>query len=131
MPHHFRFSQEHRILLTVMEGNIDGTEIEIIDQEMRARIARTQPSAGISDLTAVKTFNVPNHILHKAAIREPPPFPAQTRRFIVAPSDFLYGMMRMYELIANRGEGKLMVVRRIEDALGSLGASNVRFETLE
>ncbi len=131
MPHHFKFDPEHRILLTVMEGDIDGSEIQIIDREMRAAIARTRPSAGISDLTAVRKFNVPSHIMHNAAMQQPPPFPADTPRFIVASTDFLFGMMRMYELIANRPPGILTVVRCMEDALATIGVSHARFGMLE
>ncbi|HTT17871.1 MAG TPA: hypothetical protein VMG82_02935 [Candidatus Sulfotelmatobacter sp.] len=85
-----------------MEGEIDGPEIQTIDHEMRVVIAHTQPSAGISDLTGVTNFNVPSHVMRNAAMKQPPPFPADTPRFIVAPTDFLFGMMRMYELIADR-----------------------------
>jgi hypothetical protein len=131
MPHHFKFEPEHRILLTVVEGDIDGSEIQTIDREMRAAIDRTRPSAGISDLTAVSNFDVPSQIMRNAALQQPPPFPADTPRFIVASSDFLFGMMRMYELIANRPLGKLMVVRCMEDALATIGVSNARFELLE
>lgn len=131
MPHHFRFDLEHRILLTVLEGDIDGAEIQTIDDEMRAAIVRTRPLVGISDLTAVKSFVVPDDILRNAARRDPPPFPPDTPRFIVASSDFLYGMMRMYELTADRPEGKLGIVRRLDDALSAIGVSDAHFEMLE
>lgn len=131
MPHHFEFDSEHKILLTVMEGDIDGPEIQITDEEMRAAIARTQPTAGISDLSRVANFNVPSHIMRNAAMRQPPPYPEHTPRFIVASSDFLFGMMRMYELVADRPGGKLMVVHRFEEALATLGVTNPHFAMLE
>ena len=131
MPHHFKFDRDHRILLIVVEGDIDGPEVQTIDREMRAAIIRTQPLAGISDMTAVKNFVVPSDILRDAARRQPPPFPVETPRFIVASSDFLYGMMRMYELTAYRPEGKLSIVRRLDDALAAIGVSIAHFEILE
>ena len=130
MPYHFEFDFEHKILLTVMEGEIQGVEISTIDQDMRDRIARMQPAAGISDLSGVTNFNVPSPIMRAAAL-QPAPFPPETRRFIVAPSDFLFGMSRMYELVADRPEGKLRVVRSREEALAALGVPNPRFELLE
>jgi hypothetical protein len=96
MPHHFEFDFEHKILLTVMEGEIQGPEIQTIDQDMRARIVRMQPAAGISDLTRVTNFNVPAEVMRSAAL-QPSPFLPETPRFIVAPTDVLYGMSRMYE----------------------------------
>jgi hypothetical protein len=130
VPHHFEFDFEHKILLTVMEGEVQGAEIPSIDQEMRARIVRMQPAAGISDLTGVTNFNVPGQTMRSAAL-QPPPFPPETPRFIVAPTDFLYGMSRMYELVADRPHGKLQVVRSREEALSALGLSNPKFEPID
>lgn len=130
MPHHFAFDDEHKLLLVVMEGDIDGAEIVAIDEEMRARIARMQPKAGISDLSLVRNFNVPAEVMRSAALRAAP-YPPETPRFIVAPSDLLYGMSRMYELVANRPAGKLEVVRSREEALKRLGISNPKFEVLD
>ena len=130
MPHHFEFDYEHKILLTVMEGEIRGFEISTIDQDMRARIVRMQPAAGISDLTGVTDFNVPGQIMRSAAL-QPSPFPSEIPRFIVAPTDVLYGMSRMYELVADRPHGKLQVVRNRQEALSALGVSNPKFDPID
>lgn len=130
MPHHFEFDDEHKLLLVVMEGDVDGAEIVAIDEEMRARIIRLQPAAGISDLSPVQNFNVPAQVMRSAALQAAP-YPPETPRFIVAPSDLMYGMSRMYELVANHPAGKLEVVRSREEALKRLGISNPKFEVLE
>ncbi len=129
MPHRFEFDFQHKILLTIMEGEIEGAEIQTIDEDMRARIVRMQPAVGISDLTGVTNFNVPGEIMRSAALRRPP-FPPETPRFIVAPTDVLYGMSRMYELVADRPHGKLQVVRTREEALSTLGIPNPKFEPI-
>lgn len=131
MPHHFKFDAEHRILLVVMEGRIDGSDIVQIDRDMRARIRLTNPLAGISDLTGVTGFDVPGEIIRSLARQKPAPFPPETPRFIVAASDLLFGMMRMYELAADRPEGKLTVVRRMEDVLAAMGLPAAKFEMLQ
>jgi len=130
MPHHFEFDDEHKLLLVVMEGDVDGAEIVLIDEEMRARISRLQPAAGISDLNLVQNFNVPAQVMRSAALQAAP-YPPETPRFIVAPSDLMYGMSRMYELVANHPAGKLEVVRSREEALKRLGISDPKFEVLE
>jgi hypothetical protein len=130
MPHHFEFDDEHKLLLVVMEGDVDGAEIVKIDEELRARIIRMQPSAGISDLSRVRNFNVPAQVMRSAALQAAP-YRAETPRFIVAPSDLIYGMSRMYELVANRPAGKLEVVRSREEALKRLSISNPTFQVLE
>lgn len=131
MPHHFEFDAEHGILRVVLEGHIDGPETIQIDREMRAEIQRMAPRVGISDLTGVTSFDVPGDIIRSLARQKPAPFPPETPRFIVASSDLLFGMMRMYELAADRPEGKLTVVRRTEDVLASLGLQAARFLRLE
>jgi len=130
MPHHFEFDDEHKLLLVVMEGDVDGAEIVKIDEELRARIIRMQPSAGISDLSRVRNFNVPAQVMRSAALQAAP-YSAETPRFIVAPSDLIYGMSRMDELVANRPAGKLEVVRSREEALKRLSISNPTFQVLE
>ena len=130
VPHHFEFNHEHKILLTVLEGEIEGPEIYIIDKAMREQIKRTQPAAGISDLSRVTRFNVPSHVMHEAA-QGPPPFPESVPRFIVAASDLVYGMNRMYQTLADRPRGRLKVVRRIEEAFADLGIEKVEFERIE
>jgi len=129
VPHHFEFDSEHKILLIVMEGDIDGAEIQAIDSEMRRQIVKMQPTAGISDLTGVGTFNVPGEVMRSAAL-QPAPFPPETPRFIVAPTDLLFGMSRMYELVADRPAGQLQVVRRREEALAAIGVRDPKFKIL-
>jgi len=128
VPYHFEFDSEHRILLTVLEGEIEGSEIDIINKAMRVQIKRMQPAAGISDLTRVTRFNVPGHVM-RAAAQEPPPFPEDVPRFIVAASDVVYGMNRIYQTVADRP--KLKVVRKLDEALAELGVQSVKFEKLE
>jgi hypothetical protein len=57
---------------------------------------------GISDLTAVRNLNVPSQFIRNAATRQPA---------LVSDRDaaFYGGLMRVYELIANRPSRKLMV----------------------
>jgi hypothetical protein len=61
---------------------------------------------------------------------QPSPYPEATPRFIVAPTDYLFGMGRMYEMIANRPQEKLRVVRTREEAFAILGVQDARFERL-
>ncbi len=129
MAHHFEFDSQHRILRLVMKGDVQGEEIAALNPEIRAHVHRLQPAAGISDFSAVENFNVSAQAMRTAAV-QPSPYPTETPRYIVAPTDFLFGMARMYEQVADRPDSKLQVVRRIEDALTGLGAADARFETV-
>jgi hypothetical protein len=129
MAHHFEFDSQHRILRLVMKGDVQGEEIVVLSAEIRAQVSRLRPAAGISDFSAVENFNVSAQAMRTAAV-QPSPYPSEIPRYIVAPTDFLFGMARMYEQVADRPDSKLQVVRRMEDALAGLGAADAKFEAV-
>ena len=129
MAHHFEFDFRNRILLVVLEGEVRGEEMVSINDDIRKHVESFHPLAGISDFTDITKFNVPSHSMRTAAL-EPSPYPEETPRYIVAPSDYLFGMARMYEMIADRPEGKLRVVRTREEALAEIGVRDGKFEPL-
>src|SRR5579863_5359391 len=100
-----------------------------INDAIRARVSELNPHAGISDFSTVTTFSVASRTMRTAAL-QPSPYPQETPRFLVAPRDELFGMARMYELIADRPMNMLKVVRSREDALAALGIQNPKFESL-
>ena len=128
MAHHFEFDFRQRILLVVLEGEVQGEEFAGINQDIRKQVESFHPLAGISDFTAVEQFNVPTHSL-RAAASEPSPYPEEIPRFIVASTDYLFGMARMYEMLANRGT--LRVVRTRDEALAGLGVKEAKFERVD
>jgi len=130
MPYHFEFDAEHRILLIVLEGRIQRQELEVLNQDIQQRAERVKPSAAIADLSPVMTLNVPAYTMRTAALG-PAPFSDETLRLIVAPTDHLFGMARMYEVFANRPVGKLQVVRSRGEALAAIGVENLKFERME
>jgi hypothetical protein len=127
VAHYFEFDFRNRILLVVLEGEVESKEITSVNDDIRKHVESFSPLGGISDFTEVKSFKVPSHAMRAAAL-EPSPYPEETPRFIVAPTDYLFGMARMYELIANRPGGKLRVVRSRQEALAALGVKEPRFE---
>jgi hypothetical protein len=72
-------------------------------------------------------FNVTSQTLRSVALQGSP-YPTGIPRYLIAPTDYLFGMARMYELVGNHSEGKLQVVRTLEEALADLGVSDARFE---
>ena len=130
MPHHFEFDDEHRILLLVLEGNVEGEEYSSLTAELRAQAKRMLPLAGITDSGGITNFNVSSQALRSAAL-EGSPYPEATPRYIVAPSDYLFGLARMYELVGNHSEGRLKVVRKMEEALADLGVASAKFRRVD
>ena len=129
MPYHFEFDAENKILLVVPEGEIVAQDVANFNDDIRRRASELKPVGAIIDCSAVTGFNLPGEVLRKAA-QPPAPFPADTPRFVVAPTDFLFGMARMFELAAARPKEMLKVVRSMEEALARLGVQNPRFTRL-
>ena len=127
MAHRFEFDFRNRILLVVLEGDVDGAEMVGINGDIRKHVESFLPLTGISDFTGIQKFDVPTHSMRTAALA-PSPYPEETPRYIVAPTDYLFGMARMYELVSNRP--KLRVVRTLAEALADVAVKDAKFERL-
>lgn len=130
MPHHFEFDSEHKILRLVLEGDLEGDEFLRLNAEIQSQSGRFRPLAGITDGMGLGKFKVTTQTLRSVAMQGSP-YRAAIPRYIVAPTDYLFGMARMYELIGNHSEGKLQVVRTLEEALADLGVTNAKFERVK
>lgn len=130
MPHHFEFDAEHRILRLVLEGDLGPEEYLGLNSAIHARAQQLLPLAGITDVAPDLNFNITTQVLRTVALQGSP-YPPNTPRYIVAPSDYLFGMARMYELVGNHSEGKLQVVRKLQEALEDLGVTSAKFDRVE
>ena len=129
MPYHFEFDAEHRVLLVVLEGDVADRDLLTGVEGIRARAAQLNPVAGITDFPSITAFSASGQSV-RAAAAPPDPYPPGTPRFVVAPVDYLFGIARMYELVANRPNAKLKVVRSREEVFAVLGIQNPKFERL-
>jgi hypothetical protein len=114
----------------VLEGDIEGEEFVRLNAELRACVQRLGPLARITDVGGITNFNVSSRSLRSVAL-EGSPYPAATPRYIVASTDYPFGLARMYELMGNHSDGALQVVRKIEEALAELGAAKAKFERVD
>ena len=130
MPGHFEFDSIHKILLVVVEGDIEDAEVLLAKDRIANQVKRLQPSAGITDLSAVRRFNVSSEAMRTAA-RQPSPYPDSISTFIVAPADLVFGLARMYELIGSSARANLKVVHTRQEALDDLGVREPRFERVD
>lgn len=130
MPHHFEFDFEHKILRLVLEGDMEGEEFLRLNAEIRMYAERLRPLAGIADAAAIERFNVSSQALRSAALQGSP-YPTTTPRYIIAPTDYLFGLARMYELVGSHSEGRFHVVRKLEEALADLGVAQTKFERVD
>jgi hypothetical protein len=127
MPHHFEFDREHRLLLGCIEGDLQDADALAYDEGYRHYVAKLDPSAGLTDFSGITAFSASGNVIRSAA-RTPPPYKTPIPWFFVAPTDMLFGMARMYQIISSDTRPRLQVVRSREEVFATLGIENPKFE---
>jgi len=83
-------------------------------------IQKYKTEAAIADFSDVTSFDVsPVTMRHLASMA--PILPDPLPRCIVAPGDFLYGMMRMFQMLSRHGRHDLHILRTMSEAYEVLG----------
>ena len=94
-------------------------------------VALTDPQAGVADFSAVTSFDVSVERIRMLARMAPAMLQTSRPRVIVAPSNHIYGMMRVSESDGKARRPNLHVVRTLEEAWAILGVRNPQFEPLD
>ncbi|MFZ0886072.1 MAG: hypothetical protein WAN14_21905 [Candidatus Acidiferrales bacterium] len=130
MPYHFDFDPANKILRCRFSGRVTDEELKEYYLAASKLAALTDAAAGLSDFSSVDSVDVsPKTIRELASL--PPIMPAPSSlRCIIAPSDKVFGLARMFELQGEDGRGNLHVVRTLKDALAILGVLEPKFEPL-
>ena len=108
MAYHYEFDGRSRTLLAAAEGRMDDSELEELYFGVRRLKYKDNALTCILDLTTVSDFDVRSETIrglaHLPAIFEDP-----TLRAVIAPTDFLFGMARMFQI---RGFGNSRTLTR-------------------
>lgn len=111
----FEYDAKQQLLLITFDG-------ELLDEQLVSsyRLARQiglrhEIKCGIIDGTGIVSFNISPDTV-KSLAQHPTMFPERSRRCIVVPQDFLFGMARMYQALGGETRDLLRVVRNLEEA---------------
>jgi hypothetical protein len=127
MSYHYEFDGRNRILLAVADGRIDDSEMRELYFAIRKRKEEVDALTGILDLTGVTVFDVSSQTIRELA-HHPPNFDDPTLRAVVAPTDLMYGMARMFQTEGSYTREQLHIVRALDEALTLLGAVVPQFK---
>src|SRR6185369_10228667 len=130
MPYYYEFDDTHRILLAIQYGHVDDNEAREMYLDMRRRKDEGQALTGILDLTPVTNFEVSTQTVCELAYL-PPNFTDPTLRAVVAPTDFLFGIARMFQMTGSDGREELHIVRTLDEALTLMDAKEAQFHKLK
>lgn len=118
MSYRIEINKQHRVLRIVVEGEVSDAEI----REAQVSLGHVATSEGVEsgyiDLSAVTDFNPSSATIRYLADNEPI---GDIPRCIVAPSDYVFGLARMFQLMSDDRKEHLYVVRTVKDAFEKLG----------
>ena len=130
MSYHFEFDSRNRLLLAVAYGRVDDTELRELYFGILKRKDEHDALTGILDLSGVTDFDVRSETIRGLA-NMAPNFQDPALRAVVAPTDFLFGMARMFQSRGAATREQLCIVRSLNEALGLLGVASPQFQRTE
>jgi|SRR5580658_793661 hypothetical protein len=96
-----------------------------------ARCATARPGCrGITDVTQVTKFDVSSDTVRRLAWT-PPTIPTPQVRIFVAPTTFIYGMARMFQILGESTRPNLHIVRTLDEAYGLLQMESPEFTPID
>jgi len=126
MPCHFEFDKDNQVLCTVLEGKYSFSDFLSSREETQRQIVERKPFAGIWDFSEVTSYDVtPTEARQMAAT--PSVYPADTAQFFVAPTDYVYGMLRMFQVFSEHTRPGLRVARTRAEVHKALGIQEMKF----
>jgi hypothetical protein len=127
MPYQFDFEPTHRILRCRLEGRVTDEELRECYRATEEHAARTDPFAGILDMSGVTALEVSPQTIRELA-KSPPAIPNAARlRVLIATSPPVYGVARMFELQGQDTRPNFHVVGSEKEAFAILGIQEAKF----
>jgi hypothetical protein len=121
MPYHFDYDPKYRLLRTWFEGEVTDDELVEFYKKAGENVALTDPLCGLTDFSACTRFEVTADTIRRLA-KLTPALPQPSRpRVIVAPTDRMFGMARIFEIEGETTRPNIHVVRTLQEALLILG----------
>lgn len=127
MSYHFDFDSTNRILRCRFEGRVTDDELKEYYLAAVRLVAVKDPTFAVTDFTAADSVDISPGTVRELA-RLPPMMADQNGiRCVVAPSDKVFGLARMFELQGEGTRANLHVVRTMKEALAILGVQEPKF----
>ncbi len=130
MPYRFDLDPVNRILRVRYVGQIGDELIKECYQATPQAVTRTNPRAVIIDLSEATAFDVSPQTIHELARFKPTVKDPSVPRIIVAPTAYMFGMARMFQIMGGQTRPMLQVMKSADEAYALLDVAKVKFEPL-
>jgi hypothetical protein len=125
----FEFDQANKILLLHLEGQVVDESVAESYRAIRKYWSTTGARMGIVDFSSVTEFALSGDLIIQLAQQEPcMPDGTSRPRVIVAPETHLYGLARMFQILAENTRPALSIVHTLDEAFETLGVQSPCFE---
>ena len=128
MGHQFHFDPGSQLLLCRIDGPVTDESLREYYRAVGKYVEKIQPLAGIVDFTGVTSFRVSSETIRELAESPPPLKDPMVPRCIVAPTDHIFAMARMFELQGDATRPLLRVVRTLAEAYRLLRISDPQLQ---
>ena len=120
------FDGKNNVLRLTAQGRV--TDAIMLDAYATvARYVASRPSCrGIVNVTDVTKFEVSSSAVRQMA-ESVPAFPAASVRVFIAPTNFIYGMVRMFQMLGEKTRPNLHIVRTLDEAYALLQLESPEF----
>ena len=117
----FDFDPTHRILRSTFSGKVSDEDLLNHQRVGVLLVTSLDPRFAIIDLSAADPFEATSDGMRKLA-KLPPAMPKMDRpRVVIAPSDHMFGMARIFAVEGEAIRPNLHVVRSVKEAWAILG----------
>jgi hypothetical protein len=124
------FDAKNNILRGTLEGPLTGA-ILLDSYEAATRYTASHPPCrGLWDFSKVTASADISSAIIRQVVGKSPIIPAGYMRVIVAPQDFLFGMMRMLQILSEEARPELHVVRTLDEAYRLLRIESPEFSPI-
>ena len=130
MTYRFDLDRANRILRLSYIGKISDELIKKAYKATPGAVQQTDPRGMIIDLSDVTEFNVSTQTIHELADFKPTVKDPSVPRIIVAPTPYLFGMSRMFQILGGQTRPMLQVMNSADAAYQELGVKTPQFEPL-
>lgn len=126
----FDFDDSNNIMRCCWQGVItEDTMFEMYSEAEKVMASRPR-CRGIDDFCEVTRFEVADETIRILA-RMPSILGPESLHVIIAPTNQVYGMARMYEILSEQSRPNLHVVRTVQEAKVLLGITSTRFKRVD
>ncbi len=115
MPASVKVDPSKRMFIIKMEGNVTAEDLKELARNLKNHPDFNPAYDRLVDLSAIDKMEISTEVVRQLAASSETTFDESSRRAIVASSDFMFGISRMYQTITNRLK-QTRVFRTLEEA---------------